>query len=64
MWIAMIMLCSSPFDVRTCNVMIRTSNTFPTLESCTMQVREDLANMGVDNIFSRFQCVQMKGRSI
>jgi hypothetical protein len=64
MWIGLIMMCASPVDVRTCNVMVRTSNFFPTLEACSEQVRTDLDGMGLQNLYTRFQCFEMKQRSI
>ena len=64
MWIGLILMCSSPLDVRTCDVIVRTSNTFPSLQACTAQVRQDLDDMGLQNIYTKFKCYQMQGRSI
>jgi hypothetical protein len=64
MWIGVILMCASPVDARTCDVLVRTSNTFPTLEACTSQVRDDLSKMGLQNIYTRYKCYEMQQRSI
>lgn len=63
MWIGLILICASPVDARTCDVMVRTSNSFPTLNSCIAQVGKDLEGMGLQNIYTRFKCFEMQERS-
>jgi hypothetical protein len=57
------MLCASPVDARTCDVMVRTSNSFATLQSCMAQVERDLEGMRLQNIYSRYKCFEMQERS-
>lgn len=64
MWIGVILICGSPVDVRTCDVLVRTHGTFPTLQACTSQVKTDLEGMGLQNIYTRYKCYQMMGQSI
>jgi len=58
------MMCASPFDARTCDVMVRTSNTFPSQEACTEQVRKDFDEMGQQNVYARYKCFEMQEMSI
>ena len=64
MWIGLILVCASPVDVRTCDVMVRTAGGFPTMESCISQVEADLQGMRLTNIYTRYKCYQMQGQSI
>ena len=64
MWIAVVMLCSSPIDVRSCDVMVRTEGTFPTFEACSAQVEADVAGMQLPTVYLRHKCFEMRGQSI
>ena len=62
MWIGVILICASPMDVRTCDVLMRTDQGFFSKESCTKQVKEDLDGMmNGRNFYARYQCYQMQG---
>ncbi|MFZ9079171.1 MAG: hypothetical protein ACO23H_11610 [Alphaproteobacteria bacterium] len=62
MWIAVVMICASPMDVRTCDVLVRTDQGFFSQEACAAQVREDVTKMknGM-NFYARYKCYQMQG---
>ncbi len=62
MWIAVVLVCASPMDVRTCDVLMRTDQGFFSQAACTAQVEEDVSNMlNGRNFYVRYQCYQMQG---
>lgn len=61
MWIGVILICATPVDARTCDVLVRTMNAFYSRKSCEEQVKTDLTNMlQGKNIYSRYKCYQMQ----
>lgn len=64
MWIGLILMCASPVDVRTCDVLVRTDTSFPTLEQCASRIAADVEGMDLKNIYTRFKCYQIMGQSI
>ena len=63
MLVGLILMCASPMDLRTCDVMLRTENFFPTVEACLTQVGRDFEGMGLHNVYSRYKCFKMQERS-
>lgn len=62
MFIGVILICASPMDVRTCDVLVRTDQAFFSQESCEAQVEKDLDNMiNGRNFYARFNCYRMQG---
>jgi len=62
MWIAVILMCVSPVDVKTCDVLVRTDQGFFSQAACTAQVEDDVSNMMKGrNFYARYQCYQMQG---
>ena len=62
MWIAVVLICVSPVDVKTCDVLVRTDQGFFSKDSCIAQVEEDVSSMtNGRNFYARYQCYQMQG---
>ncbi len=62
MFIGVILICASPMDVRTCDVLVRTDQGFFSQEACEAQVKEDLDGMiNGRNFYARFSCYKMQG---
>ena len=62
MWIAVVLICASPMDVRTCDVLVRTDQGFFSQAACKSQVEEDVKNIkNGRNFYARYQCYQMQG---
>lgn len=61
MWIGVILICATPADARTCDVLVRTQGAFYSQQSCEQQVKTDLTNMLKDRpIYTRYKCYQLK----
>lgn len=61
MWIGVVLICMSPMDVRSCDVLVRTSGSFPTEELCSSRVVADLNQMlNGRQIYARAKCYQIK----
>lgn len=62
MWIAVVLLCINPMDVKTCDVLVRTSEMFFTEEACEAQVSDDVRQMmNGQRMYNRYKCYQMQG---
>jgi len=61
MWIAVVLICVSPIDVKTCDVLVRTDQGFFSKAACVAQVEEDVSGMtNGRNFYARYQCYQMQ----
>ncbi len=62
MWIGVVLICASAFDVNSCDVLVCSENSFYNLESCEGQVKEDLGLMlnGMQR-YARYKRYLMQG---
>ena len=61
MWIGVILICASPVDATSCDVLVRTSGGVFSQDTCIAQVKDDLSNMNVQNVYTRYKCFEMQG---
>jgi hypothetical protein len=62
MWVGVVLICISPADVRTCDVLVRTDGTFFTETACNAQVKEDVQGMlNQRPLYARYKCYEING---
>lgn len=62
MWLGVILICASPMDVRTCDVLVRTDSMFFSEKACVKQVKEDVTQMlNGRRVYYRLKCYEFKG---